>query len=238
MKPNEVHKLLLKKPCQYERFYILLPSESFSQLEDSVKSPLNCFLNRKPGERNLISLPEKERGTAMSLLYRISEVAGSEDPYNKVFSYSCLLRLLHIINSHFDFAPPEPDYLSETAKIKIGAPPQDPKEVTSHVPRILTEILHYINVNLPRIESIHEIAEHFYITLPYLSALFKRHFNVNISCYVQVKKIAMSKILLGSGSTVTEACFESGFNNCSYFISTFKKIVGVTPLKYKNNFEP
>ena len=53
--------------------------------------------------------------------------------------------------------------------------------------------------------------------------------------WIQAKKIALAKDLLDKGADVTEACYECGFNDCSYFIRVFKKYVGMTPLTYKNS---
>ena len=35
------------------------------------------------------------------------------------------------------------------------------------------------------------------------------------------------------GGTVTDACFESGFQDYSYFISIFHRETGMTPLQYQ-----
>ncbi|MGK0296210.1 MAG: YesN/AraC family two-component response regulator, partial [Ulvibacter sp.] len=42
-----------------------------------------------------------------------------------------------------------------------------------------------------------------------------------------------SKKLLLQGSNVTEACFESGYANISYFNKVFKKITGENPSSFK-----
>lgn len=52
--------------------------------------------------------------------------------------------------------------------------------------------------------------------------------------YIVNIRINNAKIMLENGETVTNACYFSGFEDCSNFISTFKKIVGITPFKYKN----
>jgi len=35
------------------------------------------------------------------------------------------------------------------------------------------------------------------------------------------------------GDSVTDACYESGFSDYSYFIATFHKETGMTPLQYQ-----
>lgn len=42
------------------------------------------------------------------------------------------------------------------------------------------------------------------------------------------------KLLIEGGFNVSEACYQSGFRNQSYFIKQFKKTTGQTPLQYQN----
>ncbi len=42
------------------------------------------------------------------------------------------------------------------------------------------------------------------------------------------------KLLAATEKNITEICFECGFENCSYFIKIFKRLVGLTPKKYRN----
>ena len=46
-------------------------------------------------------------------------------------------------------------------------------------------------------------------------------------------RINQSKKLLMLDKTITETCFESGFESLSYFNRTFKKITGGNPLQFK-----
>ena len=55
----------------------------------------------------------------------------------------------------------------------------------------------------------------------------------------KLNRLGLAMELLKNGSSVTDACFNSGFFDCSKFISFFKKNVGMTPLQYKKNrFSP
>ena len=67
----------------------------------------------------------------------------------------------------------------------------------------------------------------------YLSRLFKQYVGTSVYNYITVTRIANAQKLLKNGATVTEACFCSGFEDCSNFIRTFKKLTGETPLGYK-----
>lgn len=67
----------------------------------------------------------------------------------------------------------------------------------------------------------------------------ERHFHTTLCIspkeYLKKKRLANATRLLCGGATVTEASEQSGFSDYSNFISLFKSIYGVTPLKYKKN---
>ena len=100
-----------------------------------------------------------------------------------------------------------------------------------HVPAMLVDILRYINEeeNYTRISANREIAGYFYITESYLSRLFKKYMPVSAHRYLLSLKLEYAKKLLSSGSSVTEACFASGFSDCSNFIAAYKNHTGETP---------
>ena len=70
----------------------------------------------------------------------------------------------------------------------------------------------------------------------YLSALFRRYMGMPLVAYLQARRVLFAKQLLEEGQSVTFACYESGFSDCSYFIRIFKKHLGMTPLQYRNAF--
>ena len=52
--------------------------------------------------------------------------------------------------------------------------------------------------------------------------------------YINKKKIESGQLLLlTSDKPVKEIAYTLGFNDHSYFIRLFKKLVGVTPLEYR-----
>jgi AraC-like DNA-binding protein len=50
--------------------------------------------------------------------------------------------------------------------------------------------------------------------------------------YLEAVRLDRAKLLLDSGASVTEACFESGFGNLSYFIKRFRLREGSSPGAY------
>jgi len=211
--PMQVHKAVLKRECMYERFYLLIPVQSFAAF---VHNPLGRILNRSEGNSAKISLEEPKRGDVLAMFYDISRLC--REPHSDgtdMLIYSRIMQLLCVLDSALT---------NETS--------QD--EGYAHIPPLLADILSYIHRELPYIQSAASIAQHFQITPPYLSALFRKHIGTPIKIYIRTQRIALAKRLLGEGMSVTDACYESGFSDCSYFIRHFKQCVGMTPLKYKN----
>lgn len=94
-------------------------------------------------------------------------------------------------------------------------------------------VLDYINKNFANITSLSQIAQQTYLSQATINRLFKKHTGESPKKYLESVKLSNAAKLLKSGANVTEACFESGFSDSSYFISVFKKRFLTTPHKYK-----
>lgn len=71
----------------------------------------------------------------------------------------------------------------------------------------------------------------------YLSRLFKKELGISISDYILEKKIEKSENLLKySDYSLVDIANYLAFSSQSHFIQTFKKAVGVTPNKYRNQY--
>ncbi len=217
--PHEVHSAVLKSACQYERFYLLFPSGVFRAFSFD---PLALLLQASDGRGALLHLEKNNWLQAYTLLKKMSKLCTQTDGESQDFAlFSLLTQFLCILN--------------EARQTQQTAPEH---EIPAQLPRLLHDILRYINDNLRQIGSVSELAQTFHVSLPYLSSLFSRHIGVGLSEYLRTQKIALAKQLLEAGESVTYAAYEAGFGDCSYFIKCFKQCVGVTPHKYKTSYEP
>jgi AraC-like DNA-binding protein len=153
------------------------------------------------------------RERALQLLYGISECF-RDGQNQQTTALGAVLQLLDICKEHSR---------EETPIASFTAP----------VPELLGKILAYVAENTAAIQSTAQIAQAFGVSPQYLSSYFAKHIGTPLSIYIQTKKIALAKTLLDKGADVTGACFDSGFNDCSYFIRVFKKHMGTTPLRYR-----
>ena len=98
------------------------------------------------------------------------------------------------------------------------------------------EMVSYIQQNYTGTISLKKFGEQFHLSEKYVSQYFKEHFHITLSKYVTYLRLEHAKQLLqNSDIPVTEVAMLSGYQNVSYFIRSFKKTYGVSPLKYRKN---
>lgn len=73
------------------------------------------------------------------------------------------------------------------------------------------------------------------MSVPAFCRYFKKATKLTYTDFVNQYRITYAKKLLLQDRNVTEACYESGFENLSYFNRAFKKISGVSPSVFKKN---
>lgn len=213
--PHEIHVPILKSRSEYERFYLLFPLDLFSGF---AFDPLEKFLKRPPELSPKLPLSLEQKEQFLEILYRLSELSLSKsDERNQLTAVGLLLQMLGFLS------------VSESEGTSVPLPEQ-----VTGIPQILRSILKYISKKPQEIASVGDVAKHFHISAPYLSALFGKYVGVSASEYLRIRKIACAKKMLEGGSSVSDACYECGFSDSSHFIKNFKRYVGMTPNQYKN----
>ena len=97
------------------------------------------------------------------------------------------------------------------------------------------EMVSYIQQNFTGKILLKEFGEQFHLSEKYISRYFKEHFHITISQYMTYLRLEHAKQLLqDTDIPVTEVAMQSGYQNVSYFIRSFKKTYGMSPLKYRN----
>ena len=96
------------------------------------------------------------------------------------------------------------------------------------------EMVSYIQQNFTGKISLREFGEQFHLSEKYISRYFKEQFHITLSQYVTYLRLEHAKQLLqDTDIPVTDVAMQSGYQNVSYFIRSFKKTYGVSPLKYR-----
>ncbi|MFC4873208.1 AraC family transcriptional regulator [Negadavirga shengliensis] len=137
-----------------------------------------------------------------------------------------LLQLFHILN-----------ILSHSKEIKeLSSPAFHYPVDSSDVERVNT-IYQYILLNYKKTINLEEAASLISMSNSTFCRFFKKRTGKTFSEMINELRVGHAcRLLMESELTVTQICYESGFNNFSYFQRQFKKITKVTPLKYKENF--
>lgn len=166
------------------------------------------FYNRDIGKNNLLILSPENKDEVISLCHKIIDAPGSDAE-----NYFHFFKLIHLLNG------------AET----VDAPAA--KFVDFQV------ALNYINRNFSFPMTVRDAADAAHVSLNTLERHFYEAMRISPYTYLQKKRLANAAELLSKGSSVTDACVNSGFCDCSSFIALFKKNYGTTPLKYKKQLK-
>lgn len=110
-------------------------------------------------------------------------------------------------------------------------------EIIRNNPNIFVyQLKEYIKSHLDSEISIESICKHFYISQSKLYRIAKQNFDMGISDYIRAQRIRQAKKLLANtDEPIAQVAASVGINDTNYFIRTFKKFEGVTPLRYRKN---
>jgi AraC-like DNA-binding protein len=98
-------------------------------------------------------------------------------------------------------------------------------------------IFNYVKDHFKEQITLEEIADLANMKVPSFCRYFKKITNKTFTQFVNEYRITHSlKLLAEQPLSITEVCFESGFNNFSYFNKTFKEYIKKTPSQYRKEF--
>lgn len=82
------------------------------------------------------------------------------------------------------------------------------------------------------------IAEALHLNVVYLGQLFKKETNRSFSQYLnQIRIKKAQQLLLHSTQTISEIADAIGYNNTNYFSKMFKKLNGITPKEFRDQYD-
>ncbi len=103
-------------------------------------------------------------------------------------------------------------------------------------PRIAM-IMEWIKANYYKPITVVEIANEFNYNSDYISTLFKKNTGMSLIYYINKTRIDISKSLIANYNlSIKEAAYSCGFTDEKYYMKTFKKFEGMTPVQYKKAF--
>ncbi len=105
---------------------------------------------------------------------------------------------------------------------------------SGHKHTYLSDAVQYIKSHLRNSPSLAQTAHAVNISPSYLSKLFVQYLHTPYSVFVLNEKITYAqKLLVESRLSMTEIATEAGFTSNAYFSDCFKRITGLSPLKFR-----
>lgn len=102
----------------------------------------------------------------------------------------------------------------------------------------INDIIVYIHKNYMKDISNHTLAEKFHFHPNYISSIIKDYTGLPLHQYLLRVRITQAVNLLETTNmSINDIALTTGFYDCSYFARYFKKIMGKTPMKFRNNKE-
>ena len=106
---------------------------------------------------------------------------------------------------------------------------------SEHDTTIISKAIEYISLHHDEKLTNQMLADLCNLSESTFTRYFNKLFNMSPAVYIAKHRVNHAKILLEqSNLSITEIAQETGFFDSSHFNRTFKKIIGITPLSYKN----
>ena len=99
--------------------------------------------------------------------------------------------------------------------------------------RIINNVYHIIETEYMTDLTLESVAQRLYFSASYLSHLFKKETGYSVANYISTKRLLHARALIQSGTSVTEACFASGFKNYSTFSRAYKKLFLISAREHR-----
>ena len=148
----------------------------------------------------------------------------------KLNSFQGMARIVNFLDILKDLAN-SPDYtLLNVDGFAFEVEPQDNNKIDI--------VFAHVSTQFKRPIPLDEIADKVSMTVPAFCRYFKKVTGKTFTQFVNEFRIVhATKLLAENPTSITDICFESGFNNFSHFNKLFKKFTGKSPLKYRNEMK-
>ncbi len=138
-----------------------------------------------------------------------------------------LLAILNILNE-----------LANAAEFQILNADQLSVETQTKENDRINTIFNYVKENYNEPIALEEMADLTHMTVPSFCRYFKKVTHKTFVQFVnEYRLVHASNLLSESDRSITEICFESGFNNFSHFNKSFRAFTGMSPSEYRNELK-
>ncbi|WP_294351735.1 AraC family transcriptional regulator [uncultured Clostridium sp.] len=208
---HDIHKPIVNSSQTYERIIIWINSKFLESHNYENCDLTKCFKLVDEKRLNLIRLNNDFQKELKDLIYLLESSLNSKEFGSTLLSNSLFIQLIIYLNRIHIYNK----YIQDENIFKYD------KEIEN--------ILLYINQNLSEDLSIGTLSQKFFISRYYLMHKFKKETGYTLHNYILSKRLFKAKELIKSGTPITTASMQCGFNDYSSFLRSFKKTFNCSP---------
>ncbi|NND16032.1 MAG: helix-turn-helix transcriptional regulator [Eudoraea sp.] len=161
------------------------------------------------------------RGQTKKLVGSKLEELGDQPEFSRLIS---VLEILQLLGSSDEFRVLNAEGYSLEASVKDNDR--------------ISIVFNFVKQNYKEEIALETIADIVSMTIPSFCRYFKKMTNKTFTQFVnEYRLVHASKLLAEKPMTITEVCYESGFNNFSHFSKTFKAFTGHSPSDYRKQLK-
>ncbi|PIB33384.1 AraC family transcriptional regulator [Gaetbulibacter sp. 5U11] len=224
---NNSQLILIGSNLPHNGFTDRLTSKGKETLVQFHPQFLGDALNALPEMKTILQLLERAK---KGILFKpeIKKIVGPKieklPKYEGIKRVTKLLEILELLALTNDYTLlNENGYVFETQ-------PQDTNKID--------KIYKYVNKNFQNHITLDQIAEEVSLTVPAFCRYFKKITGKTFTQFVNEYRVFYAtKLLTESQSSITDICFECGFNNFSHFNKVFNEVVGKSASKYRSEIK-
>ncbi len=217
LKPYDLHKLIYNPNAQYVRYVINFKKEYIEDVVHALKIQyLLKWLQTLQDRKLSIKLFQKAK---LEMLFKaLAEQFKMLDQQNDVSIHANIkMNLVLLLNQ-----------LHERTQDHALNVTMDKK---AHQ---VQKIIQFIDTHYRDSLTLDGLAAQFFLSKFHLSHIFKEITGFSVVEYLQYRRIIEAqKLLENSSKSITEICYECGFNNIQHFCRVFKKLSHTTPRRYR-----
>ena len=180
-----------------------------------------------------LSIPEMAQLNALlekakkGILYKPETKKKVGPKIEKLIKYEGLERVVKLLEILNDLTKAEDYTILNADGFAFETEPQDNAKIDI--------IFKHINNNFQNHISLEEISGEASMTVPAFCRYFKKATSKTFTQLVnEYRVVHATKLLSESNMSITDVCFECGFNNFSHFSKQFKEITGKSASKYRS----
>lgn len=208
-RPDEIHfgRFLKSGIYSYIDFYI--PKNYFQEIFGNNHA-LTFFMDTSSERVNYIVPNEREKVYIQNIVDLSINAIKSK---NRIELFSCMLDIVNMCNRLYNQQKENP--------------------IKDNVPYGVSKTLIYISEHYNEKLSLKMLSENVGCSVAYLSRRFREFTGKTVYNYITDIRIRNAQFFLKNGHNVTETCFLCGFDDCSNFIKTFKRLSRKTPKEFQ-----